>query len=205
MTLDSFIAFVVQSTIVTALPGPTMLLIVHYSLQYGRQAGRFTAPGVMVGDVVALAATFMGLGALLKISPNLFATLKIAGGTYLFVLGIAALRAKPADIETKDDLPPKPPGRRLFTHIMMITAFNPQSLIFLFAFFPQFITPEGDYFHQFSIMGVTYAIIGGVVAMAFNLMAHQISSWIKKPTIKKYIQWATGTLLCGIGLATIFL
>jgi threonine/homoserine/homoserine lactone efflux protein len=182
-----------------------MLLIIHYSIQYGKQAGRFTAPGVLIGDIIALIATFMGLGALLKISPNLFSTLKIAGGTYLITLGVAALRSKASNIQEEVDVPPKPPGRRLFTHMIVVTAFNPQNLVFLLAFFPQFISPEDDYLQQFFIMGVGYTIVGVVIAVLFNLMAHKIGSWIKKPSIKKYIQVLTGVLLCGIGLATILL
>ena len=205
MTLDSYLTFIIQSAIVTALPGPTMLLIIHYSIQYGKHSGRFTAPGVVVGDIISLVAAFMGLGALLELSSNLFSTLKIAGGTYLITLGIAALRSKSSSIQEEITIPPKPPGRRLFTHMVIITAFNPQNLVFLLAFFPQFISPEGDYLRQFFIMGVGYTIVGVVIAVLFNLMAHQISSWIKKPTIKKYIQAVTGTLLCGIGVATIFL
>lgn len=203
MTLDSYIAFIIQSIIVTALPGPTMLLIMHYSMQYGKLAGRFTTPGVMVGDIVALILTFMGLGALLKLSPGLFATLKIIGGLYFVALGVAAMRLK-EDIKEKIDEFHRPPRRRLFTHMIIVTAFNPQSIIFLLAFFPQFISPEDDYLYQFLIMGIGYTLVGGGIAVIFNLMAYKISTWIKKPSVKRYIGLTSGALLCGIGVLTIF-
>lgn len=203
MTIDSYVSFIVQSIIVTALPGPTMLLIMHYSMQYGKLAGRFTAPGVVVGDIVALILTFMGLGALLQISPGLFSTLKIIGGLYFIALGVAAMRFK-EDINEKIDEFHKPPGRRLFTHMIIVNAFNPQSIIFLLAFFPQFISPKDDYLYQFLIMGIGYAAVGGGVAIIFNLMAYKISTWIKKPSVKRYIGLTSGAMLCGIGVLTIF-
>lgn len=204
MPLESYFNFILQSTIVTALPGPTMLLVIHYALQYGKQAIRFTAPGILVGDMIALAAAFMGLGALLKVSPNLFATLKIAGGTYLITLGVAAIRSKEPIKENQESFH-KPPGRRIFTHMMFITAFNPQNIVFLLAFFPQFINPEDDYFEQFAIMGIIYSMVAIILAIIFNSMAHKIATWIKNPRNKKYISWTSGSLLCAIGVATIFL
>jgi threonine/homoserine/homoserine lactone efflux protein len=203
MTLESYITFIIQSIIITALPGPTMLLLIHYSMQYGKWAGRFSVPGVVIGDIFALVLTFMGLGAVLEVSPNLLYTLKIIGGTYLITLGVTEIKSR-ASIPEEREAFPKPPGRRLFTHMLIITTFNPQNLVFLLAFFPQFISPSDGYLHQFLIMGIGYVFVGGAFAVIFNLAAHKISTSIEKPSIKKYIHLTSGAFLCIIGILIIF-
>jgi threonine/homoserine/homoserine lactone efflux protein len=70
------------------MPGPTVLLIAHYALRYGRWSGRYAIPATILGDITALILTFTDLGAILKFFPESFLILKIAGGIYMIILGI---------------------------------------------------------------------------------------------------------------------
>ena len=80
MNFELFIAFFFASSFMIFIPGPTALIIVHYALQYGKWAGRFSIPAVILGDIAALTLAFAGLGAFLNLFPEWFFVLKIAGG-----------------------------------------------------------------------------------------------------------------------------
>lgn len=202
MTADSYITFLIASLVITFLPGPTVLLLVHYALQYGRWAGRFTIPAVIVGDIVALNLAFIGLGAALKLFPESFITLKIIGGLYLLGLGVSSLLSKES-LENENQTMSKPPGRRIFTHVFFVTAFNPKTIIFFLAFFPQFINPAANTLNQLLLMGFSFIVLGIIGATIYDMAASRISIWIKKSSAQKTVHITTGILLCGLGLTTI--
>jgi len=204
MVLESYITFFIVSLIISFMPGPTILLVTHYALQYGRWAGRFTIPAVIFGDIFALILTFIGLEVILKIHPEALTILKLIGGIYLILLGVSSIFSK-KNIEQENETSKKPPGRRIFTHVFIITAFNPKTIIFFLAFFSQFTNPAYSMFSQFLIMGITYIILGALTAIMYDLAAHKISVWITNPVAKKIIHIITGCLLCGLGITTIFL
>lgn len=202
MTVDFYITFFIASLIITFLPGPTVILLVHYALQYGRWAGRFTIPAVMFGDIIALNLAFMGIGAALKLFPESFITLKIIGGLYLLGIGFSSLLSKES-LEDENQVMSKPPGRRIFTHVFFVTAFNPKTIIFFLAFFPQFINPAANTFNQFLLMGFSFIVLGIIGATIYDVAASKISIWIKKSSAQKIVHMITGILLCRLGLTTI--
>ena len=174
MSIDSYITFFIASLVLIFMPGPTVLLLAHYAVQYGRWAGRFTIPAVILGDIAALILAFVGLGTLLRIHPESFVILKTLGGFYLIGLGVSSLLSK-LSIEKENQTLHKPPGRRIFTHVFIVTAFNPKTIIFFLAFFPQFIDPATSTSKQFLIMGTSYVAIGALCAVIYDLAAHKIS------------------------------
>ena len=52
MTTEAYIAFLAANALLVYTPGPTMLLVVHYALTYGRQVGKYTIPAVLLGDII---------------------------------------------------------------------------------------------------------------------------------------------------------
>jgi threonine/homoserine/homoserine lactone efflux protein len=93
MPLDHWLAFVGASAILLAIPGPTVLLVVSYALGHGRRAAAAIVAGVALGDLTAMTASMLGLGAALAASATLFTALRWFGGAYLAWLGIRLWRA----------------------------------------------------------------------------------------------------------------
>ena len=89
MTTEAYITFLAANALLVYTPGPTMLLVVHYALTYGRQVGKYTIPAVLLGDIIAVNFSLDILGSLLNISPSSFAILKIVGGVYMILLGVS--------------------------------------------------------------------------------------------------------------------
>jgi threonine/homoserine/homoserine lactone efflux protein len=68
MSLDLWLAFVAASTALLLIPGPTVLLVLSYALSKGRSVAVASAAGVALGDLVAMTASLLGLGALVLTS-----------------------------------------------------------------------------------------------------------------------------------------
>src|SRR4051794_21082585 len=106
MPLETWLAFVAASLVVLAIPGPTVLLVTSYALGYGRRPAAALVAGVGLGDLTAMTASMLGLGAVLATSAAVFTALRWIGGAYLIYLG-AKLWSAPVT-EAADAPPPAP-------------------------------------------------------------------------------------------------
>jgi threonine/homoserine/homoserine lactone efflux protein len=95
MTLELWFAFVLASSALLILPGPTILLVLSYALAQGRRSALPTVVGVALGDLTALTLSLVGLGAVLAASATAFTLLKWFGALYLIWLGVRLWRAAP--------------------------------------------------------------------------------------------------------------
>ena len=95
MPTELWLAFVATSAVVLAIPGPTILLVLSYSIAHGRTATLPLVAGVALGDLIAMSASLAGLGALVLASATLFTLLKWFGAAYLIYLGIKLFRSAP--------------------------------------------------------------------------------------------------------------
>lgn len=81
------VEFFVTSLIVVLMPGTGVVFTVSTALAQGRVAGVLAALGCTLGILPHLAATVLGLAAVMHTSALAFQMLKYAGVAYLFYLG----------------------------------------------------------------------------------------------------------------------
>ena len=62
MSTDLVIPFLIATIILLATPGQTILLVVSYALAQGRGVALAVLSGVILGDLLAMSATLLGLG-----------------------------------------------------------------------------------------------------------------------------------------------
>ncbi len=204
MTTEAYLAFLTANALLVYTPGPTVLLVVHYALTYGRQVGKYTIPAVLLGDIIAVNFSLYVLGSLLKLFPSSFELLKIVGGLYMITLGLSHVLSKRKIVsDTKINI--KLPDKKVFTHVMLITAFNPKTIIFLLAFLPQFLNPKGDIFSQTLLMGISFVMLGLSGSSFYTLAASKIHHWVNTPYAQKIVHLISGSILCIIGMITILL
>ena len=65
MELHVFTAFVLATSIMIALPGPSVLLTVAHSISFGWKRGIVTVTGATMGIAIQLAIAVIGLSSLL--------------------------------------------------------------------------------------------------------------------------------------------
>lgn len=209
MPVDLWLAFVIASAVLLAIPGPTIMLVVSYALGGGRRTAWATVPGVVLGDAVAMTLSLLGAGAVLAASATLFTALKLCGAAYLVWLGIQLWRADPRPAtEPADDARSaggRPaPGRRgaLFRNAFVVTALNPKGIVFFIAFVPQFVTPGHDPVPQLALLEATFLALAAANAAAWALLAGTMRDRLRRPSALRWINRIGGSVLVGTGAAT---
>jgi threonine/homoserine/homoserine lactone efflux protein len=196
MSLEHWLAFVAASSVLLAIPGPTILLVISYALSHGRKVASATVAGTALGDFTAMTASMLGLGALLATSAALFTVLKWVGAAYLIYLGIKLWRTpvseRTADLGEAEMASVKP--FRIFLHTYVVTALNPKSIIFFVAFLPQFLDLSQPLFFQMAVFEVTFLVLA-TASMARNT--------IRKPKVQRIVNRTGGSLMIGAGLLSV--
>ena len=204
MTTEAYLAFLAANALLVYTPGPTVLLVVHYALTYGRQVGKYTIPAVLLGDIIAVNFSLYILASLLKLFPSSFSILKIIGGLYMIILGVSNILSR-KKFASDEKIHVMRPSKKVFIHVMLITAFNPKTIIFLLAFLPQFLNPNGNIFSQTLLMGVSFVILGLTGSSFYTLAAGKIHLLVNTPRAQKIVRLISGSILCTIGVSTILL
>jgi threonine/homoserine/homoserine lactone efflux protein len=203
MPLELWLAYVATSAIILAIPGPTILLVLSYSISQGRSATMPLIAGVALGDAVAITLSLIGLGTLLATSALWFTGIKWLGGLYLIYLGIKLLRSanKPLAMQ-----PVESPGaplsspRKLFGNAFIVTALNPKSIVFFIALLPQFISADHPVTAQLWILGVTFVVLATLGATSYALFASSLRKFLAAPRVQKAYGLFAGSLLCAAGI-----
>ena len=199
--MERYLAFVVTSAVVLAIPGPTILLVVTRSLNHGATVRRATVGGVVLGDLVAMTAAMLGVGAILLASSQLFLALRVAGGLYLVWLGVRTWRSRGGQwvVTQSADVDPK----RVFGESFAVTATNPKSIAFFVAFVPQFIDPAAPWLAQTALLIVTFVVLGGLNALAYGWLAGRAGGVMMRPQTRRRVARVSGGALVAGGAAVI--
>ncbi|CDZ51423.1 LysE family translocator [Neorhizobium galegae] len=205
MSLEHWLAFVAASSVLLAIPGPTILLVISYALSHGRKVASATVAGTALGDFTAMTASMLGLGALLATSAALFTVLKWVGAAYLIYLGIKLWRApvseRVADLGEAEVTSVKP--FKIFLHTYVVTALNPKSIVFFVAFLPQFLDLSQPLFFQMVVFEVTFLVLATLNATLYGLLASMARNTIRKPKVQQIVNRTGGSLMIGAGLLSV--
>lgn len=196
--------FVLASLIIIITPGQDLLLVMSRAVTQGSRAGIITASGVSVGLVGHSVLAAFGLGALLLASKSIFTILKCIGAAYLFYLGIRLIMSKShcLDLSSSQNISPG----KLFLTGAFSNISNPNITIFYFAFLPQFIPEDaGNPTLLLLILGLSFAMLTFLVKGPVGYFSGILSSWFRSnPTILKWINRTSGTVLIGLGFKLVF-
>lgn len=199
MPLDLWIAYVAACAVILSIPGPTILLVLSYSLSQGKRATLPAITGVALGDALALTLSLAGLGALLSASAFWFTLVKMVGGGYLIYLGIRMILSKHSitDLQSIDN---RHDRRSIFLSCFAVTAMNPKSIVFFIALLPQFISGDHAIGPQLWILGATFLVLAIVACSLYAIFAASLRSWLWRPFAQRAFNVTGGSLLCGAGI-----
>lgn len=200
MSFEIWLAFVVASTVLLIIPGPTVMLVISYALADGRRSARYTVPGVGLGDLTAISLSAGGLGVLLSASSTLFTVVKLVGAAYLIWFGVQMWRASPTDADSGSLRAARTPWA-MFLQTFAVTAFNPKSIIFFVAFLPQFVMAGAPILPQLLILVPTFVTLAVLNAAAYAWAAGSMRSTVQRPAIRVWLDRAGGSVLVGAGAA----
>lgn len=197
MSFEVWIAFVAACAVLTLIPGPCVLLLIGQSLSRGLRAAFSSIIGVLIGDILLIILSLLGVGAILATSAALFLLVKWAGVFYMAYLGIyqiidARRDAKPASKE-------KHPAF-MFGSLragFLSAVLNPKGLMFYLAFLSQFMNPNGSMVLQISILAVTSTVVVGLILAAYVLTANRARVAFQSEKTRRRIGYTGGGFLIG--------
>jgi threonine/homoserine/homoserine lactone efflux protein len=124
-------------------PGPSFVLVARTAIARSRADGLAAALGMGIGGVIFSVLVVLGLQAALRHVPALYLVLKVAGGIYLFYLGIRIWRG------AKEPLAITDPGERMksslgssFLVALGTQLSNPKTAVFYGSIFAALL-PQG--------------------------------------------------------------
>lgn len=197
MSVELYMAFIAASVLLALVPGPSMAMFVATSTTRGTKAGFTTIAGNSAGLVVLVAAAVLGMAPMLSLVAHWFDYIRLAGAAYLVWIGITYIRAGLKEPEAAAAV--KAPHRRLFKRALTVSLSNPKTLLFLGAFFPQFIDPAHALTPQLIVLGITFVITLTLVDSLIVLMSGYSRRWLLNHQRKTHI--GSGMLLISAGAA----
>ncbi|MBY4870172.1 LysE family translocator [Burkholderia sp. Bp9017] len=203
MNLHTWWLFVATVFVVSAIPGPNMLLVMTHGARHGLRRSSSTMAGCLSALVLMLSVSAAGLGAVLEAWPAMFNALRFAGAAYLIYLGVKAWRARVDDAPAADvdAVSPGASASRLalFRNGFLVAGSNPKAILFAAALLPQFINASEPTLPQFGILVVTFAVIEVSWYLVYASFGTRIGATLKSQSVAKIFNRLTGGIFVGFG------
>ena len=199
MPLSTWWLFVLMTFVVSATPGPNMLLVMSSSARHGVRSAVVTMAGCMTALLAMMSVSAAGLGALLQAFPTVFDALRLIGAAYLAYLGIKTWRS-PVQDQTPGSVGTQAPSatsNALYRQGFLVAASNPKAILFAAAFFPQFINPDLAKFPQFAILLTTFSIIEVSWYFVYALSGKRLSVFLRRAAVMQTFNRITGGAFVG--------
>lgn len=202
MSLQTWWLFVMMTFVVSATPGPNMLLVMSTSARQGLRTAVISMAGCMTSLMLMLGLSAAGLGALLQAFPAVFDALRLVGAGYLAYLGVQVWRSPvqentEAPTDTTAAVAPPANAWALYRQGALVAASNPKALLFAAAFFPQFIHPEQPQLLQFAILLGTFAVIEVSWYFVYAASGKKLAHYLRRASVMKTFNRVTGGVFVG--------
>lgn len=199
MNLQTWWLFVAMTFVVSATPGPNMLLVMSTSARFGFRAAVSTMAGCMTSLLAMMSISAAGVGAMLQAFPSVFDALRWAGAAYLAYLGIKSWRSPVTD-PIADASRPKEQRHdsgALFRQGVLVAASNPKAILFAAAFLPQFIHPHTPKLPQFAILLTTFAVIEISWYVVYGGSGQRLAVYLRRTAVMRAFNRLTGGVFIG--------
>jgi threonine/homoserine/homoserine lactone efflux protein len=77
---------------------------------------------------------------------------------------------------------------------------NPKAAVFMVAFYPQFVPANRNLFATTAALAVLQVAIETVLYMGLAAGVGRARGWFSRPSVRRRLEYASGTLLVGLGL-----
>ena len=187
MTFAAWLSVATICILGAMTPGPSLAVVLRYSVGQSRQAGFACAVAHGLGVGFYAVITMTGLGILFQTVPAFRNIVSVLGALYLIYLAIRAWRAagSGARFESDQNGQVADTMTQAARDGFMIAFLNPKIALFFLALFSQFVSPEFEWGGKF-LLAFTAA---GIDAAWYCLVAVGLSHGAVLPWLRAHSMW----------------
>jgi threonine/homoserine/homoserine lactone efflux protein len=199
-SLSTYAVFLATGMALLLVPGPAVLYVVTRSIEMGRAGGLASVAGITTGTIAYVGLAAAGLSSLLLASATAFDAVRYAGAAYLFLLGVRRLLGR--GLDSSEEEPPPRTRRRAYAQGIVVNLTNPKTIVFVFAFLPQFVDPHARHaWAQVLVLGLSFTLLGFLSDSMYALAAGTVADRLRGTAgIARVQRWVGGGVLVGLGI-----
>lgn len=196
MSLELYLAFVLATAALALLPGPIVSLVVANGTSFGTRAALTTVAGSSTGLALLALGAALGMGSLLALTADWFDYIRWAGAAYLVWLGASRLWRAGTNAD-REEITSYTAGGRCYWQGLAAALSNPKVLLFLGAFFPQFVNHEAAPGPQLALLAVTFVVTAALCDGLYALLAGRARTWFTEKRMRLADAFGGCLLICG--------
>jgi threonine/homoserine/homoserine lactone efflux protein len=178
LSLETIIAFVIASIVLSLVPGPDNIFVMTNSALRGWKIGFYTTIGLCTGLIGHTILVAIGVSVIFQTSALAFNGLKIVGACYLVYLGWLSLKSKELKIGSSgtDNV-----NRSYYITGIVMNLTNPKVALFFLVFLPQFVNPiNGSVTTQIFSLGILFILSALCVFSSIAFLGAFLEAYLKK-------------------------
>jgi threonine/homoserine/homoserine lactone efflux protein len=197
---STYAVFLATGLALLLVPGPAVLYVVARSVEMGRGGGLASVAGITTATFTHVALAAAGLSSLILASTVAFDAVRYTGAAYLLLLGVRRLLGRGVERPDRESRPRT--RRRAYAQGVVVNLTNPKTIVFVFAFIPQFVDPHARHaWLQVLVLGISFALLGCLSDSLYALAAGTIADRLRGSAgIARVQRWFGGGVLAGLGV-----
>ncbi|WP_227429508.1 LysE family translocator [Psychrobacter sp. I-STPA6b] len=221
MSFEQFTLFFLSTFVISATPGPNMLLAFQHGLNHGVKRTLWTLAGLSFGLFLLLLSALLGLDIISRQFPWLLTLIKVVGALYLLYLGVKSWQTDKKDTKllnatdtTKNEntsnninkINPKfsHTPLSLFRTGVWVSLSNPKAILFFAAFFPKFINFSSPLLPQYIWLTVGFFVSETFWQLIYTFGGKKLARWLATGQRLLWLNRICGLIFVGIALALLW-
>lgn len=209
MSLSVFLLFFFSTFLISATPGPNMLLAFQHGLNHGVRQTLWVLAGLSFGLFVLLVSALLGIDIISRKLPWLLTVMKVAGALYLIYLGVQAWRHAADNVQFSKNSQGsqsaviKTAGQR-FRQGVWVSLSNPKAILFFAAFFPKFINFDAPLWPQYVLLTIGFFMSETTWQFVYTVGGTKLSGWLGSGSKLLWLNRVCAALFVFIALALLW-
>ena len=178
LSIETLIAFVTASVVLSLVPGPDNLFVMSHSALKGWRIGFYITLGLCTGLIVHTVLVAIGVSVIFQTSAIAFNGLKIVGACYLLYLAWLSVQNKELNLGGTDR---DSTNRSYYFTGVIMNLTNPKVALFFLVFLPQFVNTSNDNVTiQIFLLGLLFILSALCVFTSIAYLASFLEDILKK-------------------------
>ena len=178
LSIETIIAFVTASVVLSLVPGPDNLFVMSHSALKGWRIGFYITLGLCTGLIGHTVLVAIGVSVIFQTSAIAFTGLKIIGAFYLLYLAWLSVQNKELNLGGTDK---NSTNRSYYLTGVIMNLTNPKVALFFLVFLPQFVNTSNDNVTtQIFLLGLLFILSALCVFTSIAYLASFLENFLKK-------------------------